>query len=632
MTAPVVPLRPDHAMPAQVTRWPSLLETTGRLDVTTWEALFTEFSRPRRFLGREHPGWSAAVFMGDQRGKERVLRVTAAVLDYDGTEMLGRAVALWDGNLGLLHTSKSHAPDLHRFRVILPLARPVTVPEWDALWPRLNEHAQGRLDGQAKDASRFWYEPGTLDGSAPETRLLTGPPLDPGEWLKRPLRAQPAPVPRQEPRTPDAMQAERRAVAYIARMPPAISGAGGHGATWAVAIQLARGFALSEEATFRILRDEYNPRCQPPWSERELRHKAKQAAAANVTLGYHLERDDHWTPPGAYYAPPEPDGYEAAERAALMDDDEPAAAAAPTATTARPTRSLAEMFAAVLDKAKSGAPVSGVNTCHDRLEETIAGFRPKMITVFGARTSFGKSSYAIMVADEALRKGLRVLLVSVEDSEETYGQRFMARRARVNAYNLRGNRCNAGDLKRMTEHTQGAQTTPFFVDAVGWDGPKIAARIREENQAGQLGLVIVDYIQRVGSGARSSDPRISINGSMSAVCDAIKQCNAGGLILSQLKRPEGGNPNKEPDLHDLKESGDIENMAEHVVLGWVTETGEGDAVMQRRFVKVVKNKDGPVDTRAAPIPFDAATASFTTTRPAENAPPPTSDGWGIDDY
>ena len=47
-----------------------------------------------------------------------------------------------------------------------------------------------------------------------------------------------------------------------------------------------------------------------------------------------------------------------------------------------------------------------------------------------------------------------------------------------------------------------------------------------------------------------------------------------------LKRPETGNPNKEPDLHDLKESGDIENMAEHVVLGWVIQKGDDESAQE----------------------------------------------------
>jgi hypothetical protein len=63
---------------------------------------------------------------------------------------------------------------------------------------------------------------------------------------------------------------------YVARMPPAISRQGGHQATWAVAQVVFRGFSLSE-ADGRPIMEEYNQRCQPPWSEKELDHKIRQA-------------------------------------------------------------------------------------------------------------------------------------------------------------------------------------------------------------------------------------------------------------------------------------------------------------------------------------------------------------------
>ena len=58
-------------------------------------------------------------------------------------------------------------------------------------------------------------------------------------------------------------------------MPEAISGSGGHDALFAVASVLIHGFDLPEADAWQIL-IEYNARCQPPWSEKELKHKAAQ--------------------------------------------------------------------------------------------------------------------------------------------------------------------------------------------------------------------------------------------------------------------------------------------------------------------------------------------------------------------
>jgi len=70
-----------------------------------------------------------------------------------------------------------------------------------------------------------------------------------------------------------------RARAYVARMPVAISGQGGHAATYHVAAVLVHGFALAEAEALNVLRD-WNHHCQPPWSEANLIHKIRSAAAA----------------------------------------------------------------------------------------------------------------------------------------------------------------------------------------------------------------------------------------------------------------------------------------------------------------------------------------------------------------
>jgi hypothetical protein len=69
-----------------------------------------------------------------------------------------------------------------------------------------------------------------------------------------------------------------------------VSGAGGHAALWRAALSLVRGFALPSVVAYDLLVAEFNPRCQPPWSPRELRYKVEQAERAAVGVGYLLER------------------------------------------------------------------------------------------------------------------------------------------------------------------------------------------------------------------------------------------------------------------------------------------------------------------------------------------------------
>jgi putative DNA primase/helicase len=70
---------------------------------------------------------------------------------------------------------------------------------------------------------------------------------------------------------------EARAIAYLDKMDPAISGQGGHDALMRAACAVVR-FGIDQPGdVFRILRDYFNARCQPPWSDAELWHKAEEA-------------------------------------------------------------------------------------------------------------------------------------------------------------------------------------------------------------------------------------------------------------------------------------------------------------------------------------------------------------------
>ena len=75
-------------------------------------------------------------------------------------------------------------------------------------------------------------------------------------------------------------QLRTRVRAYLAKVPPAVSGEGGHNRTFAAACILVQGFALDADSALEFLALDYNPRCRPPWSTAELRHKVEGAALA----------------------------------------------------------------------------------------------------------------------------------------------------------------------------------------------------------------------------------------------------------------------------------------------------------------------------------------------------------------
>jgi putative DNA primase/helicase len=68
-----------------------------------------------------------------------------------------------------------------------------------------------------------------------------------------------------------------RAISYVAKLEPSVSGERGHDRLFRAACVLVIGFDLGAESSMRILREHFNPRCEPIWSERELRHKVEDA-------------------------------------------------------------------------------------------------------------------------------------------------------------------------------------------------------------------------------------------------------------------------------------------------------------------------------------------------------------------
>jgi hypothetical protein len=264
--------------PPVVTFWRSLLDTAGRTVTTrSWAPILHRLECPSPYLGDDrHPGWSPGRFAPTTRCAASVREMYAIVLDYDGTSRFDQACECWSDCFGIVHTTRNHTSTCHRFRVVLPLSRPVSAFEYRYLWMSASARADNLVDPPPKDPSRFWFLPGVRSGGTFVAQHLDGKPIDVDRWLadgpidRRPQSTRPQDI--------------ARAIAYVVAMPAAISGQGGHDATWRVARKLAQDFCLDEAAVFAILCDHYNPRCEPVWSEAELRHKAHEATRrARVT-------------------------------------------------------------------------------------------------------------------------------------------------------------------------------------------------------------------------------------------------------------------------------------------------------------------------------------------------------------
>jgi hypothetical protein len=256
-----------------------------------------------------HSGWSPAEFDPPKRAASNVRRVFALVLDHDHGADFDRLVDLWSGFAGVVYTTKSHTPEAPRYRVVLALVRPVTADEYARLWGWGADRSQAAacpVDQTCKDASRFWYDPSMPAGGDWRAARLTGAPIDPDATIALLPQAPTLRVVRPA-RQPDASDRVRRARAYLAKLPAAVSGQAGHLAAWNAVAHMLIGFDLPESDAYDLIASEYNPRCDPPWSERELRHKLSSVAQrCSRERGYLLTERPRIesTRTAASYAPP----------------------------------------------------------------------------------------------------------------------------------------------------------------------------------------------------------------------------------------------------------------------------------------------------------------------------------------
>ena len=268
----------------------------GRRFDASFEALARRLSNPRIVESKkELPAVAWATFQGDHRSIATTEAVTALGLDFDDGTSFQALVQAWGNYRAIVHTTHSHRPHAHRARVILPFSRPATATEHGRIWrhvARVTGEAGQSIDPSTKDASRLCFLPGMPRGAEYLFDVTSGAVFDVDQVLAGLPAETPTPAARVLTIPDDSIIATvERARRYLAKCEPAISGQGGHRTAFVVATKLVKGFALPLDVAFELLWTQWNHRCDPPWSERDLRRKVKEAAAAReMAEGALLER------------------------------------------------------------------------------------------------------------------------------------------------------------------------------------------------------------------------------------------------------------------------------------------------------------------------------------------------------
>ena len=293
-------------MELRITRWPSAFTPNlGQGEAVEWSDLLTWFRFPHIVPNKdEREIWAPASFKDGYRKKDNVESIHALGLDFDALPANGLTLLEeeFGEDLAIIHTTWSHGFEKPvAARVLVALSRPVSVSEYESITRYLatttyNKPEALLLDTQALDGSRGWAWPSIRAEGAPYVfRSITGKPVDVEALLceARKLddykRAEQA---KENERRERERQARRgkggsldmveRCRRYVATIDPAIEGAKGHDQTWRAAHAIVQRFELDGPEGWDIL-VEYNQRCQPPWSEKELRHKFEDAKKAKVS-------------------------------------------------------------------------------------------------------------------------------------------------------------------------------------------------------------------------------------------------------------------------------------------------------------------------------------------------------------
>jgi len=210
----------------------------------------------------------------------------------------------------------------------------------------------------------------------------------------------------------------------------------------------------------------------------------------------------------------------------------------------------------------------GVPTGFPRIDDLLSGFQKSDFVVLGARPSLGKTTLALdMARHAALKANVTVGIFSLEMSREQVIDRLIAAESDVPLWKLRtGKITDEMEFQMIRNALDKLAHAPIYIDDSA--SPNIlqmrsmARRLQVEHG---LGLLIVDYLQLIAP-RRNSDNMVSQVTEISRSLKALaRELNIPILALSQLSRAVDQRDNKRPQLHDLRESGSIEQDADVVM-------------------------------------------------------------------
>jgi len=261
---------------------------------------------------------------------------------------------------------------------------------------------------------------------------------------------------------------------------------------------------------------------------------------------------------------------------------------------------LLQSFERIEEIANRSETMTGTATGYTDVDKILAGLQPASLTIVGARPAMGKTSFALgMLTQVGAIDQKPALLFSLEMSHLELTQRLLASEARVDAQKMRTGRLSESDWSKVSGALTRLSGSPIYID----DNPHltimdIRARARRlRKQHGELGIIIIDYLQLMTSRSNAENRQVEVAEMSRGLKILARELNTPVVALSQLSRGLEARQDKRPMLSDLRESGSLEQDADVVMFLYREEVYDQEAAPERRGlaeVIVAKHRNGPV--------------------------------------
>ena len=237
---------------------------------------------------------------------------------------------------------------------------------------------------------------------------------------------------------------------------------------------------------------------------------------------------------------------------------------------------MAQCTASVIDDLQNGEN-GFASGCLPALDDRTGSLEAGDFVIVAGRPGMGKTALAISYALGVARQGKGVLFVSLEMPKVKLGQRMIADQCFEMGIPVDFRSIIRRDVTMdQVRSIKAAQTEldklPLrIIDAGTLKVGNLAARVRRwkkrfEAIGAPLELVVVDYLQKVQPDTKGQGRYEHVTEVSDALDRMAKDNECAVMALAQLSRAVEQRPDKRPQMSDLRESGQIEQDADLVML------------------------------------------------------------------